>query len=192
MTLIRAWILGERDAGNELPIMEDFPHALGAFQATDTMPPRFILWNGEPAVIASPGGADLVVFSRTVATEGIRAWSDRLGAVYPNSINAGIGDCKFDHSILGAINSKETAPSSGVLKYCIFAAQVINPEDETPAAINGMGFDEPMPGPRKLDVRDYLARWSLNDEATTWFTNNPSATPPQFFVRFAIYLMGLE
>jgi len=121
-------------------------------------------------------------------TEGIRSWSDRLGATYPNPINAGIGLCICDHSILGAINTIEDA---GALKYFITAAQVVNSEDTTPPTLVGLGEDEPMPGARKVAARDYLARWDLDDEATTWFTNHPTATPIQFMLALANKLKGL-
>ena len=196
MTLVRIWVLGQAtevapDAW-DIDIATDFPHVPGPYQLTGTRPPYPIMIDGEPSYLACAGGSDLSIFSRTVTTEGIRGVTQRLdGVIYPNAINAGAKECVCDHSILGAINSFETAPGSEILKYCIIAGQVWNSEDDTPAAIAGMGEDEPMPGARKLAARDYLARWDLDDEATTWFTNHPTATPIQFMLALANKLKGL-
>ena len=40
MTLVKAWILAERDDGGVVPIMEDFPHIPGPYQQVATAPPR--------------------------------------------------------------------------------------------------------------------------------------------------------
>ena len=193
MTLVRVWVLGQATEVEPgawgTDIMTDFPHEPGPYQLTGTRPPYPVIIDHEPSYLACAGGADLSIFSRTVITEGIRGMTTRLdGVIYPNPINAGADECICDHTILGGIN---TAENGAGLKYFIIAAQVLDSGDEIPAPIVGLGEDEPMPTARKLALRDYLVRWSLDDEAVTWSSNHPDATPREFMVALSGYLGGL-
>jgi hypothetical protein len=175
MVLIRHWVIsqaaGDGTEGNAYrsPVGDDYPHELG--------PQELVLSNQKRSFGRDEDGNPLWiegdVYRYGVTTEGIRSWADVLGISYPFDPPLHIAECVSELSVAIDIH--------GDSKYRILAAEVADPEDETPSQIEGWGRNDPFTQARWTPIRDGLVTVGVPDTVVdNWWTNNPGATPLEF------------
>jgi len=145
------------------PDIDDFPMG----RNPDTGLPRWVV--------------DGILMDKSIVTEGVYSWSDKLAITYPVTPNVAVAEIKSVQSVLVDIH--------GTGGYLVLASN----DYDTGESLNysGMewGKDEPIPAGRWTPLRNGLVTMGVPAATVdNWRTANPDGTPTQFFFALQNYM----
>lgn len=188
MTNLKSWIIskafydGTGDVGKS-KLMEHFPHVLGPLAPYDTLTGLAKPWGRHPTT-----GDVLIVtevdrFTSTVTTPGIMSQSDRLTPDQDTIPAVCVTEAiVYDIDVATAVHQHN--------QHLVLAFETT---DGSEPPLEGWGKDDEFTAGRWTQIRNGLVALGMDAQTIDdWRTNNPNATPRDFYGALSNFIQGQE